>query len=213
METKVMTKVYDITSEEDEAEIRLNKTGATVTKGWLEQGVSDGCVYVIQQATPDTLLTGSATYAATDPAIIFTVPKGVTVIPHYLMVSFEDTTDSDNYVTVGFAPQDLYISGGLASSTANNLNTSDPRKSNISDIFNGDTAIVMKDPAGNERICYTKCVPFVDINTSEPYIAEWKPSVPPVLVGPATFFTYIYGQTAPEFQFTLQYSEHETKDI
>jgi len=215
LETKVATKSIDVYDEAQKgAPIRINKIGSPITKSSKDQSVTDGRTFNIQQATPDTLLTGTIAYAATTPGIIFTVPDGVTVLVHEVQVTAEDMAGTDNYVTVGYAPGDLYVSGGLASSVANCLNSSVGKPSMIGDVLNGDTAIVMLDPAEKERIVYNKCWPFADVNTSEPRIALYKPPVPLPLVGKATFFVYIYGTgTACEYQFNLRYTEYATSEI
>ena len=216
VETLVSTKNTAVYTEgQKDAPIRINKIGSPVTKSSLDQSVTDGRAFNIAMATPDTLLTGTVGYAATTPGIIFTVPDEVTVLVHEVQVTAEDMGGTNNYVTIGYAPGDLYVSGGIASSTANCLNSSVGTKSMVGDVLNGDTAIVMRDPAGKGRIVYNKCWPFLDVNTSEPKIARYKPRTSPVLVGPATFFVYIYNTagTACEYQFNLRYTEYATSEI
>jgi len=197
------------------APIRINKIGSPVTKSSKDQSVTDSRAFTIQQATPDTTLTGSTTYVVTDPAIICTVPEGITMIVDHLMVAVEDDSSTKGYVRAGYASGDLYVSGGLASSTANCLNSSvGGKKSAVSDILNGDTAIVMKDTGDKRRIVYTKCWPFEDVNTSEPRIADYKPPAPLPLVGPATFFVYVHSDThGGEFVYNMQYREYATSEI
>ena len=215
LETVVSTSNPLIHAEEEKgAPIRINKIGSPVTKSSIDQSVTDGRAFTVQQATPDTLLTGSTSYVATDPSIIFTVPEHMTVRVHEVQVEIEDMAGADNHITMGYASGDLFVSGGIASSTANCLNSSvGGVKSAIGDILNGDTAIVMLDPADKERIVFTKCMPFLDVNTTWGIGADYKPPISLPLVGPATFFVYIYGGTAPEYQFNLRYTEYLTDEI
>lgn len=190
--------------------LRLNRRGELVVNDFLQQAAIDGRCFNIALATPDTTASASTSYVATDPAIIFTVPTGTTVIPYHLNVCLEDAAGTDNYIIVGCDTADLYTSGGRAASTANNLRSDSPHTSNVGDIYEGDTAIVMVDPAAGERTLWSWCDPFVDAAGAHTGVVVWEPRVAPVLVGPATFYVHIYGSTAPEFSFSIQYVEIPT---
>ena len=211
--TNVRQDSNNVFAEGTNGEIRLNRRGESVSMDTLQQLAIDGRCFNISLATPDTTATASTSYAATDPAIIFTVPTGTTVIPYEATFSIEDRAGTDNYIIIGCDTADLYTSGGRAASTANNLRTDDAQTSNIGDIYEGDTAIVMVDPAAGERILWSWCDPFADEGDASHMPIVWSPRVAPVLVGPATFFVHIYGSTAPEFTFHIQYAELPTTNV
>jgi len=212
-DTLVKQDSYEAAKDGTGGLIRLNRRGELVSSDMMQQAALDGRCFNISLATPDTTATSSTSYAATDPAIIFTVPTGTTVIPYNATFSIEDAAGTDNYIIIGCDTADLYTSGGRAASTANNLRTDDPHTSNIGDIYEGDTAIVMVDPGAGERILWSWCDPFVDAAGAHEQAIVWQPRVAPVLVGPATFFVYIYGSTAPEFTFHIQYAEIPTANV
>ena len=210
LETQVNQVQYPAYLEGRSKPFRLNKRGELVVSDWLQQAVLDGFGYVVQQATPDTLVTGSTSYVATDPALYLGVPEGVTAYPFWLNIAFEDTAGTDNYVTIGCDTAVLYSSGGgTAGSLINNLRSDDLHASACTH-YNGQTAIVITDPGAGERILWTWCNPFADVATDPPRVIVWEPTIIPKLVGPASFFVYIYGSTKPAFNYNLQWVEVPT---
>jgi len=175
---------------------------------WLTAMALEGRVFNSAQASPDTKLTGSVNYDATHPGLCFVAPAGIVMIPIHLDVHAEDMTGTDNHVMVVVDNGNLYASGGTASAAVTNLRTDTPIPSAVTKYYNSDSAITITDPGAGETILWQYFDAFADATTSPPFIAEWNPRVPPVLVGPATFMVYIYSATtALEYGFSLQWVE------
>jgi hypothetical protein len=192
-----------------DGKVWLGRDGALVIKDWYTAMAEEGRVFNIALATPDTTMTGDVGYVVTSPGIAAVVPEGTVMIPVHLDVCFEDAAGTDNYIIVGCDEGDLGLSGGTAVSACNNLRTDNPHASAISTKLACDTAaIAMTDPGASERTLFTYVNAFADATTSPPIQVVWEPRTPPVLVGPSTFYVYIYAtSTAPEFSFSLQWVE------
>ena len=188
--------------------VSLNRMGHKVGNDWVQDLVNQGRGFNFAQITPDTLLTASTSYAATDPSIILVIPQGTVMIPFYCQVSFEDADGVDNHVIIGYDTGDLFVSGGIAGSALNNLRADSPYTSVMKTAKNGDTAIVMTDPGAGERIVFHYTDAFPDVDTSPAGVIPWEPKRVPVLVGPATLFVHIYaGGTAQEYQYQVKWVE------
>lgn len=193
-------------------EIRTNRRGELVVNNWKVQAALDGRVFNFANLTPATLITGTVAYAATTPNIIMVVPTGTTMIPIRANFSIVDSAGTDNTIIIGCDTADLYTSGGIAGSALNNLRTNDPNTSALTTAKNGDTAIVMVDPAASERLLYNWANAFAD--TVGGRVVVWEPEVPPVLIGPATFFAYVYSTgTAMEYEYSIQWIEIPSTNV
>ncbi len=194
--------------------ITLNRMGNPGRIDWKEALGNDGRGYMLTDASPDDVTSGSINYTATDPAFLAVIPQGHTMLPTSMVVSFENALGTDNWVSLGFDTGDLYTSGGDAVLTAKNLRTDDAFGSTVLKAYSGGTAIVMADPGASERMIYHWVNAFADTNDMPPNVVEWAPKHSPVLVGPATFFAYIYAATtAPDVKFTFQWVEFESEAL
>lgn len=193
--------------------IRLNRRGEIVTNDFIQQAILDGRGFNFANIAPDTLITGSTSYTNSDPCLLVTIAEDTTMIPFYLHIGIEDAGSTDNHITIGFDTADLYVSGGgTAGSTVNNLRSDAPVTSLTTYAKNGATAIVITDPGAGERIIYHHINPFQD-EADKLYEINWEPRVCPVLVGPASFFVYVYGASAPTFEYSLQWIEIPTVSV
>ena len=213
-ESQVRELSYPAYEEDEGGKIRQNKRGELIVSDWKVQAALDGYAYNWAMLTPDTLLTGTVDYTNTIPGIAIEVPVGTTMLPVYFGLTTEDAIGTDNWLHIGFDPADVFASGGLDGSAINNMKTDGP-KSRITVAKNGDSAITASDPGTDERFVFCHVDPFaLADDRGEHYIQEWKPRVSPVLVGPATFFAYIYSATtAKEYQYTMQWIEVPTASI
>jgi hypothetical protein len=186
----------------------FSRDGAAVIKDWYTAMAEEGRVFNIALAVPDTTMTGDVNYVTTSPGIAVVVPEGAVMIPVHFDICFEEAAGTDNYIIIGCDEGDLGVSGGTAVSACNNLRTDNPHASVISTKLASDTAIAMTDPGATERTLFTYVNAHADATTSPPIQVVWEPKAPPVLVGAATFYVYVYAATtAPEFSFSLQWVE------
>ena len=214
LETQVHSATLPAYKRYTPGKITLNRMGSPITMDWRQALINDGRGYMLANASPDGVISGSTSYAATDPAFIAVVPTGHTMIPTSFLVVSEDATGTDNWVSVGFDTADLYTSGGDTVLTTRNLKTDDAFGSTVCKCYTGGTAIVMVDPGASERLIFHHVNAFADAVTEPPRIVLWEPRYCPVLVGPATFFAYIYAATtAPDFQVTFQWVEFESEAL
>lgn len=214
IETEVSTSTLPVWRDESRGRITVDRMGDMIGMDWRQRIVNMGRGYNFANITPDTLITGSSSYVATDPALLIVVPTGHTMVPISVCVDMENMAGTDNHVTIGFDTSDLYSSGGLAGSMINNLRTDDAFPSPVVKAYNGSTAIVMTDPAAGERIIYHWCDAFADADTKSAPSIVWEPKYSPVLVGPASFFVYVYAATtSPDFQYSVQWVEFPTEAI
>ena len=185
----------------------FSRDGAAVIKDWYTAMAEEGRVFNIALAVPDTTMTGDIGYVATSPGIAMVVPEGAVMIPVHFDICFEDAAGNDNYVIIGCDEGDLGLSGGTAISACNNLRTDNPYASAISTKYGSTGAITATDPGASERILFSYVNAFLDATTSPPMQVVWEPKSPPILVGPASFFAYCYGATAPVYSFSIQWVE------
>lgn len=184
------------------------RDGAVVTVDWYTAMALEGRVFNIANATPDTTMTGSVNYDATHPGVYVGVPDGAVMVPVHFDVVCEDAAGTDTHFHIGCDDAELYSSGGTAVSACNNIRTDNPHASAVSAKYASDSAITITDPGATERILYNKVYAFANEADHEPYQVVWEPKAPPILVGPASFFVYIYAaSTAPEYNFSLQWVE------
>ena len=209
-ESQVREKSYPAYIEGEGGKIRQNKRGELIVNDWKQQAAMDGFAYTWSNLTPATLITGATSYDPTHPGFFVSVPAGVTFLPTYVGVSQISANSSDNWVVIGFDEDDLDAStGGTDGSAINNMKTDGP-KSKVENAKNGDSAITITDPGATERICFHYVDAFKPAATKDAYHIEWKPRVSPVLVGPSTFFTYVHGAKAQEYEYTMQWIEIPT---
>ena len=211
-ETRVRELTYPSFTEGDGGEIRQNKRGELIVIDWKEQAAIDGRCFNWSHLTPDTLITGTINYTATVPGLQVVVPVGTTILPYYTCITVEDAADTDYHIKIGFDTGNLYTSGGLDGSAINNLRTDSPFQTAIKTAKNGDSAITGVDPGASERFLFHWVDQFAMADDrGGHYIIEWKPRVCPVLVGPATFYAWVYGATsAQEYQYVVQWIEVPT---
>ena len=197
------------TEDVSEGQAWLGRDGSLVAMDWYTAMAMEGRVFNIALVTPDGTMTGEAAYDATHPSILMDIPEGVTFIPVHVDVCFEDAGGADNYIIIGADDANLYSAGGSGAgdSACNNLRTDNPYASAISATYTGDTQLTITDPGASERILYSYVNQFKDAATSPPIQVIWEPKSPPVLVGPASFFIYCYGASAPEFSYSIQWVE------
>ena len=186
----------------------FSRDSAMVVKDWYTAMAEEGRVFNIGLATPNTTMTGDVDYVNTSPGIAVVVPEGVVMIPVHFDICFEDATGTDNYIIIGCDEGDLGVSGGTAVSACNNMRTDNPIASAISTKVASDSAITITDPGASERTLFTWVCAFADDTEDAPMHVVWEPKAPPVLVGAATFYVYVYAATsAPDFSFSLQWVE------
>ena len=214
-ETRVRELTYSAFEEGDGGEIRQNKRGELIVVDWKEQAAIDGRCFNWSHLTPDTLITGTINYTATVPGLMVIVPVGTTILPYYVCITAEDATGTDNWVKVGFDDGSLINTGGLDGSTINNLRTDSPFTTAIKTAKNSGSAITMVDPADSERFLFHWIDAFAMADDrGGHYVIEWKPRVSPVLVGPATFYAYIYaGTSGQDYQYVVQWIEVPTASV
>lgn len=212
-----LTRVQGVTlpkhPNDSDGAIAIDSMGNIITCDWIQARINAGYGYNFANLTPDTLCTGATSYVATTPAIILVIPTGTVMVPFYLNIALEDSAGTDNHITVGCDTADLYTSGGIAGSALNSLRTTGGGTSAVSTAKNGDTAIVMVDPGAGERTLDDWVNAFADAVTEPPRVYIWEPERPPALIGPATFYAYIYGSTAPEYQYVVQWVEIPTANF
>ena len=192
-----------------EGQMWLGRDGSLVAMDWFTAMSMEGRVFNVALNAPDTTMTGETAYDATHPSILIDIPDGVTFIPVHLDICYEDAAGTDNYIIVGADDVALYSSGGTGTkvSTCNNIRTDNPHASAVTAVYTGDNQLTITDPGATERILFSYVNAFADATTSPPIQVIWEPKSPPVLVGPASFFVYCYGSTAPEFSFSVQWVE------
>jgi len=198
---------------DSDGSISLDSMGNLIDCDWIQARINAGYGFNFANITPDTTITGSTSYAATDPAILVQIASGTTMVPFYVNIALEDSAGVDNYVVIGCDTAALYASGGgTAGSALNSLRTTGGGTSAATG-YNGKTAIVMTDPGATERTLYNWVNQFADVATDPPRVIVWEPKYPPVLIGPATLYVYVYGGTAPEFQYSVQWIEIPTANF
>ena len=186
----------------------FSRDGAAVIKDWYTAMAEEGRVFNIANLVPDTCHTGDVGYVATSPGLAAVVPEGVVMIPFHFDICFEEAAGTDNYIIIGCDEGDLGVSGGTAVSACNNLRTDNPHASVITTKLGASAAVAMTDPGATERTLFTYVNAWADNTGSPPIQVVWEPKAPPVLVGAATFYAYVYATTtAPKFSFSLQWIE------
>ena len=196
------------TSDGQLGDLWLSRDGALVTMDWYTAMALEGRVYNINVATPDTTMTAAVNYDATHPSVIAVAPAGTIMIPVFFNIALEDASGTDNHIIIGCDSANLYASGGTAVSSAYNIRTDEPNASAVTVKYASDSAITVTDPGVGERILYNYINAFADATTSPALVVDWQPKAPPVLVGPATFFVYVWAaSTASEYEFSFQYIE------
>lgn len=214
IETQVHSATLPAYKRYTPGKITLNRMGYPSLVDWKQALINDGRGYALAVATPDELETASVNYAATDPFILLVVPRGTTMVPLSATITSEDAVGTDNWVSVGFDTADLYTSGGRSDVHTFNLRTDDAHGSTIVKAYSGDTAIVMVDPGASERMVFHHCDAFLNAVTLPPKVVRWEPKRKPVLVGPATFFVYVYSVGTPmAVQYVVQWVEFETEAL
>lgn len=203
-----------LTSDGSEGAVWAARDGALITMDWYTAMAMEGRVFNTANASPDTKLTGTVNYTATVPDLCFVAPAGTTMIPVYLTIHAEDMTGTDNHIVVVVDSGDLYTSGGTACAAPTNLRTDSPYSSAIAKYYNGDSAITAVDPGTGETIVDYYFNAFTDATTSPPFVYQWQPKCPPVLVGPATLLVYVYAaSTGAEYGFSYQWVELPSNSI
>jgi hypothetical protein len=194
------------TEDVSEGEMWLGRDGSVVGMDWFTAMALEGRVFNAALATPDTTMTGETAYDPTHPSIVIDVPEGVAFMPVHVDICYEDAY-TDSYIVLGAEDIATYSAGGTAISACNNLRTDSPHSSAVTSKYAGDSQITATDPGPSERTLFSYVNAFADATTSPPMQVVWEPKTPPVLVGPASFYAYCYGNTGPEFSFSVQWVE------
>ena len=215
IETQVHSATLPAYRRYTKGKMTLNRMGNPIRMDWKQALVNDGRGYMLANASPDLVVSGSVNYAATDPVILMVVPSGFTIMPFCVTVALENATGDDNWVSIGFDTGDLYTSGGEAVALiVNNLRSDSPYGSSVCKAYSGGTAIVMVDPAAGERMIFHWVDPFAATDKRACGVVQWEPKYCPVLVGPASFFVYVYAATtAPDIQCGIQWVEFESEAL
>ncbi len=183
-----------------------------------------GRMFNVHNTTIGTVLAGPTQNAAsiqlTIPWFRFTVPAGLTVMPHRLHIALATAAGTNNEMAVVYSMTDSYTSGGTAMATIIKNLRSDavsPRDTAVTNAYIGPTGGVITEAAlTSPRVIWTKFKTYamaasageIDVNSD----VAWEHFIP--IVGPASFLLYITANTtAPDIEFDLTWAEIPTVSV
>lgn len=199
-----------------EANPVLHPTGFQVTMGFVEYLAAQGYCFVGEGAFGEFIQSETGAdnqdIALDEPSFYMEIPGGITVIPLYVAVCFEEGTGTDNIlalVTGSNAVGNLAVTGG-GTVSVNNLRTDNPRASVVAcDIQDesaatGELTAVLTTP----RVLWIWSSPS-DMETLAPRAnPEFKPAHLTAIVGPGCLAFYSHGITTPaQFRMTMYWAE------
>lgn len=215
---RVRQDSYDIQSEGNEHNARMNPRGEYVIPDWMTQLVMDGRVYNASNAAQETAVLFGETARGTDnvnPSMLLDVPTGTTAIPLEVIISTSGTGTAGDYQVYIVTDDGVRYSSGGAGVTPVNMRKDDPNTSGCS-FYQGGTQIVASANVDDDTI-YVRRLDELEVTTApqhQPVIWSARNNIPPVLIGPAALLVFvIVGNVDASFFFSVKWAEFSTTDI
>lgn len=86
-----VSSVTRATDDDKWMNLRGTRDGAMISADWLTAMALEGRCFGVNSGTDTQAVTHNATYLATEPDMLITVPSGTTIIPVFIQTNFEDT--------------------------------------------------------------------------------------------------------------------------
>lgn len=193
--------------------------------GWLTALLEDqpnpfphlsaaGRVFNASAAATNTTVTGSTSFANTDPTFLLDVPTGTIAIPAYMSLNQTGSVAGGAISLIMEVDNaDRYTSGGTAATTLNKLTTGG--KTALCSLYSATgSAVVATNAYGNRIMGLTTAQ---DVAPAEGAIQEivWTPtSGIELLVGPAAWIVYTYaGTTGPTWFYSFSWAEIPANEL
>lgn len=194
----VQQNAYAALGENQQARLRANRRGEIVVPDFRIQLVQDGRVFQISNPAVETAIAaGHATAFSETANVAFIVdfPSGTTGIPLEVSLRQGGTAAGGATITALITQDRIvrYSSGGTAL-TPINLRDDAPNSTAAVAYYGATAAAVNTDILLYGALVAMDVTPAID--TWTPGI-NWEPSVPPVLVGPASLVIYTFSGTTP----------------
>lgn len=186
--------------------------GAALSADIIWKFIAEGKGYVAGDADANDTVTGQTSFATTTPTFLVRVQEGWTCIPLWVDLSQTGTVaGGDIELVIEIDNADRYSTGGTEE-TRFNLRTD---KTNSSD--SDDIAVYSNPTATNafgQRIFSADIAP--DVSPAEGILPGplWIPSVPLMLVGPASLCVFTSaGTTGPTWLWSIGYLQLRTVEL
>lgn len=112
--------------------VRLDRSGAVITKDWVQAAIEEGRVYGVQTGSGTSPTTFNAAYAAGEQDLYIGVPAGTVIIPLQISLVYEDSgTALAQDVFAAYSNNGTLVATGTAL-TSYNFKTGDSNASNCS---------------------------------------------------------------------------------
>jgi hypothetical protein len=176
-----------------------------------------GRMFTVKQTTIGTPIAGSAADAGgivlTAPTLRFSVPKGTTVFPRRLNVSFATMAGVDNEIAWIYDDTATYTSGGTAV-TPLNLRTDAPRTPAVTNCYHAAGSAIVEAALTNVRAIYQDVIPLAFAFATSYVVAytidKWLDSFIPI-VGPASVLVYLSAKTTANTHYvSMEWAEVPT---
>ena len=182
-----------------------------------ERWVADGRVFqsgVPAIATPETMGANGTAITATAPALRFTVPSGLTVVPISASIAGIAVTVKRNTYAVMTSDTDTFTSGGEAMQPARNMlqeSNAAYRTTAVTNLLHSDTALV-EGTLTRPRLLKVQYDNPVNLHSNFEYnILKGDPMT--VITGPGSFLVFaVQETTAMEALFALTWAELDTAE-
>jgi hypothetical protein len=186
--------------------------GASLGADLIWQLIGEGKGYVAGDADANDTVTGQTSFATTTPTFLVSVQSGWTCIP--LWVDLSQTggvAGGDIELVIEIDNANRYSSGGTEE-TRFNLRTDKANSTDSDDIavYSGATAT----NAFGQRVFSADIA--ADVSPAEGILPGplWVPSVPYMLVGPASLLVFTSaGTTGPTWLWSIGYLQLRTADL
>ena len=190
-------------------------------EGLVDTWTRDGRVFVANNPVigqPETMSALGTAITLTAPAIRYTIPAGVIVVPIHVALSVITVAAKDDIFAVVVNNADSFTSGGdaVAMTIANALinGTTEARSTGVTNAHYSDTAIVEAGLTNPRLLKHQESQGPAGVATWNPEYSILKGDPMVYIVGPASFLVYAVQETAPaEAQFMMSWAELNAETV
>lgn len=205
-----VSQVARVTDDEQWMNARGTRDGAIITADWMTAMAMQGRCFGVNTGTDTQPTTFNATWAAAEPDLYITAPKGTTIIPVMIQINFEDlgTGEVLDVYAIASSTSDTSLSGtaltpsiynmrmdkpfkSLCTATGVVTSGTDPASGNYVEFWRGNAGIPEDSFADNDT-------PTSELVTRTSWVLK-DSQAPPVIVGTGSLSIYASAQAGKGF--------------